>query len=82
MADEFGAAQPIADWVKKYVVTPTETFETVMGKLPPHDKIDPSWHDNMVKAANRSFLPIQKRKLGGKRKTSSTKKRKRVARKR
>ena len=68
MAQEYGAAQPIADWVKDYIVKPVETVMGIADKVPSHEKEDTSWHDQKVSEANESF-----RKRGTALKSTGTK---------
>ena len=58
MAQNYGAAQPIADWVNNYVASPVQRVLGAIDKLPvplPQKKVDTSWHDDMVRKANQSF---------------------------
>lgn len=55
MATDYGAAQPIADWVNSHVYTPVQRILGAVDKLPPSKKNDPSWHDEMVRKANQAF---------------------------
>lgn len=58
MTQDYGAAQPIADWVSSHVYKPAQRILGVVDKtVPPPDqkKVDPSYHDDMVRKANESF---------------------------
>ncbi len=58
MTQDYGAAQPIADWVNNYVVKPAQRVLGSAEKVSPSSsqkKEDPSWHDDMVRKANQSF---------------------------
>ena len=57
MTQDYGAAQPIADWVNSYVVKPAQRILGVVDKTPSPNqkKEDSSWHDEQVKKANQSF---------------------------
>ncbi len=64
MAQEYGAAQPIADWVKTYVANPVVKTMEAIDKLPPTSstKTDTSWHEGMVRKANESFAKDQQKR--------------------
>ncbi len=55
MAQDYGAAQPIADWVGKYVATPVRSVLRTVDMLPdvPRRSVNDAWHDDMVRQANR-----------------------------
>ncbi len=56
MAQDYGAAQPIADWVDNYVYKPAQRVLGAVDKLSvPQKKEDTSGHDDMVRKANQSF---------------------------
>lgn len=85
MAQDYGAAQPIIDAFKKpydeltkYLGDPSEKTS---------QKVDTSWHDQMVKQANESFAKAQAKasadpKLGGAKKKTKTATKKKAAAKR
>ena len=63
MAQDYGAAQPIADVFKKVYRAVSGTADAVPT---PEKKVDTSWHDDEVKKANESFkAAAEKRKVGG-----------------
>lgn len=56
MSDQYGPAQPIADWVNNWVVKPAQKVLGAADKIPPaQKKPDDSWHSDMVKKAQESF---------------------------
>jgi hypothetical protein len=58
MAQDYGAAQPIADWVKDHVYTPAQRVLGAIDKIvpdSPQKKEDTSWHDSMVRSASQSY---------------------------
>lgn len=62
MTQDYGAAQPIADWVDSHVYRPVRTVLGTINKVVPDklvpsktSKEDTSWHDDMVRKANDSF---------------------------
>jgi len=57
MTQEYGAAQPIADWVDSHIYKPAQRILGVVDKVPSTDqkRDDPSWHDDMVRKANQAF---------------------------
>ncbi len=56
MTPDYGAAQPIADWVSNYVYKPAQKVLGVIDKTAaPQKKEDTSWHDDMVSKANQSY---------------------------
>ena len=60
MAQNYGAAQPIADWVDNYVYKPAQRILGAVGKIPtPQQAQDTSWHDSMVRKANQDFQAKQ-----------------------
>lgn len=62
MPQDYGAAQPIADWTDRYVGGPVRAVLRTVGMLPDPPRsvmgrgpVDPSWHAEMVRQANRSM---------------------------
>ena len=58
---DFGGAQPIADWVNRYVGGPMRAVTGAVNRLPdpPRGAVDTSGHDEMVRQAMRSFQARQ-----------------------
>lgn len=66
MAQDYGPAQPIADWVNKYVGGPVRTVTGLLNRLPDPPRgwvqspdssrgvVDTSWHNEMLRNAMRS----------------------------
>ena len=56
MPQSYGAAQPVADWLDRYVGGPVRAVTGAVNKLPdpPRGNVDPSWHNEMVRQAMRS----------------------------
>lgn len=65
--DEYGAAQPLADWTKKYVVGPVKAVVNTIDKIPSPSKPDDSaYHADMLKQANDTFRKQQEDEKGPK----------------
>lgn len=78
---QYGAAQPIVDLAQKAV----NGAEKAINSVPSYDfrKIDPSWHDSMLKKANESFQPkvVAKKPVNRAQKRTAPLANKRVSRK-
>lgn len=87
MAQDYGAAQPIYDWVNKTIVQPAKSVLGAADKIPPASKAEtmnwkPEPNEEQKAQIKRQSKASDDPKLGGTKKKSATKKKTKTAAKR